>query len=262
MKIACTDANQYVTDNKRWTNHLVQLGIPGMEIAVARLPESQEGLDEVISYACAKGLAVNLHAPFGINNIAAADDELREFSINNVLRSIDLSAKYGLGVVTFHPGRLSGDDDSAEATWARMWDAVTRIANHAKEKQVYVAIENMERRPYELVFTVEDLNLFAPFGENNPYFGVTIDFAHYASHGIGLPELGKLKLPIHDVHLSQLTNGIMHSQLQELHGTPDITEVCRLLADYGYKGLLVLEVGPQVQESAETLAEALKLLKL
>lgn len=258
MKIACIDNNAYLSDSKSWTDEVADHGMSYMEIAMSKVPDDETRQDEIITYALSKGVSLNLHAPYGINNIGSADPVCRASSIANVKHTIDLVAKHNLGTVAFHPGRMSDDTDTPEAAWARTMDAVADIARYAKEKKVYVAIENMELRPYELVYTIEDLNRFAPFAENNPYFGVTIDFAHYASHGIGLPDLRGLKLSVHDVHLSRIVDGVMHCALTGGDGTPNIGEVCRLLTDFGYDGYVVLEVRDQLWESAKALEAELK----
>ena len=260
MKIACTDDNRYLVDNKSWTDEVVRHGLSYMEFAMSKLPENEADMDEVITYALSQGVKLNLHSPYGINNIASTDSARRASSIANLKRTIDVAAKYNLGAVAFHPGRLSDENDNPEEIWASMMDVVSDIAQYAKEKKVFVGIENMELRPYELVYTIEDLNRFAPFAENNPYFGVTIDFAHYASLGIGFPDLSALKLPIYDVHVSQIVNGVMHSGFIGPDCEPDIDEVCRLLADYGYDGLIVLETRERIWESAKMLRTAFKAL--
>lgn len=261
MKVASTEFNGYRSDSKTWTDKLLRHNISHMEIAVANLPENEDDQHKIISYALAQGIALNLHAPYGINNISSTDKELRAFSIANVKRSIDLAAKYNLGVVTFHPGRLSDEKDDPEKIWSDMLETVADLAQYAKEKQVYIGLENMELRPYELVFTIEDLNRFAHIGENNPYFGVTIDFAHYATLNIGLPDLRALKLPVHDVHLSQVVDGKPHISLARANGAPDVDAVCRLLMEYGYDGFIVLEHGIPLWESLEILDAAIKALQ-
>ena len=72
---------------------------------------------------------------------------------------------------------------------------------------------------WECGTSVPDISLLP---ELSAYFGVTIDFAHYASHGIGLPDLGALKLPINDVHLSQIVDGKMHRGLTKA-SVPKVT---------------------------------------
>lgn len=258
MKIACTDGGIFKNGINGLTENFNH-GFSYMEIAVSKLPEDEKEQDEIISYALTHGLTLNLHAPYGINNISSSDPERRRSSIANVKHSIDLAAKHGLGAVTFHPGRLSDDEESPDENWERMMDIVSDIAQYAKEKKVFTAIENMELRPYELVYTIDDLNRFAHLAENNPYFGATLDFAHYSSHNIGLPDLSKLKLPLYDIHLSQNVAQKMHRPLTE-EGSVDVPAVCRMLSDYGYDGLVVLEVSGEASESKKLLEEILETL--
>ena len=257
MKITCNDYTMYKKDNKYWTDELIRHDISYLSIAVANIPDESD-LDEIITYALSRGIEIDLHAPYGINNITSTDKDLRAFSIANMKRTIDLAAKYNLGAVTFHPGRQTQETDDPKVIWADMMDVVSELAQYAKEKQVFLGLENMELRPYELVFTVEDLNRFAPIGENNPYFGVTIDFAHYATLGIGLPDLNALKLPIYAVHLSQVVNGKPHMALTHTEGAVDIAAVCRQLEEYGYDGHVVMEVNPPLWESVDILRDVLR----
>jgi sugar phosphate isomerase/epimerase len=130
---------------------------------------------------------------------------------------------------------------------------VEEIAAYAKEQQVYVALENMELRKYELVYTLEDLNRFAYIGKDNPYFGVTLDFAHFSSHGIYEPDLSELKLPVLNIHLSQCIDGIMHKTLAGEGGVVHVPEVCKPLHDYGYTGRIIFEMGNGYEDSLEIL---------
>lgn len=260
MKIACTDFYMYHNDNKSWTDELLRHGISHLGYSAARFPECEADRHELITYALSKGMDFTLHAPCDINNITSTDKELRASSIANVKWTIDIAAKYKLGPVTFHPGRLSSETDDPEEIMADMMEIVADIAAYAKEKQVYVGIENMELRPNELIYNVDDLNRFAPIGENNPYFGVTIDFAHYITLGIGLPDLKALKLPVYAVHLSQVVDGKAHLPLAHENGAVDVDAVCRLLKDYGYHGQILLEVWKPLWESVEFLDQALKRL--
>jgi len=184
-----------------------------------------------------------------------------EAAFANVKKAIDLAARHGLGVVTFHPGRLTNDEEAPEENWKRMMVVVSEIAQYARERKVCLGLENMELRPYELVYTIEDLNRFASLAENNPYFGVTIDFTHYSSHGIGMPDLSKLKLPLYDVHVSQNVDGLMHCDLTNETGCLDVREVCRILLEYGYDGQVVLEVRGSQLESKEVLERVLDTLQ-
>lgn len=128
---------------------------------------------------------------------------------------------------------------------------------YAKEKKVYVGLENMELRPFELVYTIDDLNRFADFGKDNPYFGVTLDFAHFSSHGILKPDLSKLKLPVHNVHLSQGKDGKMHFPLTAENGMVKLKSVCEVLKEYDYDKFVVFETRTQYPESRDVFVEAM-----
>ena len=133
MKIACAYSQKYGNDNKRWIDERVADGFTYMEMAVSMLPDDEAVQDEVISYAKARGLDLNFHAPYGINNISSSDKARLASSVANVKHAIDLAAKHKLGVVTFHPGRLSDDVETAEENWPRMMAVVAEIAQYAKE---------------------------------------------------------------------------------------------------------------------------------
>lgn len=227
---------------KEWMDYATECGFRYMEITVSHLPDEPARQDEIIALAKEKGFELSLHSAFGKNNIIDTDEENRVRSIAQAKAAIDLAARHDLLCVTFHPGRLSAEWESIAEKWEQLLKTVGQIAEYAKEKKVRVGLENMERRNYELVYTVEDLNRFAELGKDNPYFGVTLDFAHFSSHGILKLDLSKLKLPVYNVHLSQGLNGKMHVPLTVEKGMVDLESVCRVLKDYDYDSLVVFEV--------------------
>ena len=228
--------------DKEWIDYAVESGFKYMEISARNLPEDPSEKDKIINYAKKKGLEMSIHSPFGKNNIIDTDEENRRKSIAQVKDTIDLAAKHNLISVTFHPGRLSNEDESEEDKWEQLLKTVAEIAEYAKEKRVYIGLENMEKRPFEFVLTIEDLNRFSEIGKDNPYFGVTLDFVHFSSLAITNPDLSKLKLPVHSVHLSQGFDGKMHFPLTVENGMVDLKNVCELLKNYGYASLVVFEV--------------------
>lgn len=236
--------------DREWVDSLSELGYREIELCPRYTPDTTE---EIIEYALSKGVGVSLHVHHGPNNITDTDPENQKLSLNQVKYCIDLVARYGLETVTFHPGRLSAEGESEAEKWQQLFAVVEEIAAYAKEKQVRVCIENMELRPMELVYTIEDLNRFAYIGENNPWFGVTLDFAHFASLDIIKPDLSALKLPLFNVHLSQLTAEKMHDALTAKGGKVDVPAVCKLLQDYGYTGRIILEQNANYTESLQLL---------
>ena len=119
---------------------------------------------------------------------------------------------------------------------------VQEIADYAVSEKVSVGIENMEYRKKEMVFSIEDLNRFVSVGENNPYFGVTLDFSHFATNKISLNEIKKMCLPIKNVHISQCVAGKPHLPMDADGGEVQTAEVLSILNALGYQDAIVMEL--------------------
>ena len=63
-----------------------------------------------------------------------------------------------------------------------------------------------------------------------------------------MPALSELRLPLYDVHLSQIAAGRPHHSLPA-EGVVDLASVCQSLSAYGYDGLVVLEIRDHMEES-------------
>lgn len=223
----------------------VKSGCNGIEIQTDYLPENQAEIEYVFSYAKENNLTVSLHAPCGDINISALNKGIRMESIRQVKEAIDLAAKYNARVVTFHPGRLSSARENIETKWQVLLESVSEIALYAKYKRVYVAIENMENRKKEIVFSIDDLNRFASIGNDNPYFGVTLDFSHFATNEIFCPELDKLALPVKNVHISQTVDLKPHFPLYEDNGSVKTDYIVEQLKNVAYDSFYVMEIKAQ-----------------
>lgn len=99
----------------------------------------------------------------------------------------------------------------------------------------------MELRKKELVFSVDDLNRFEEIASNNKFFGVTLDFSHFATNRIYPQNLTGLKLPVYNVHLSQCVDSNPHYPLFKM-GEIDINEVFETLQKYDYNSTVVMEL--------------------
>ncbi len=239
MKIA---AYPKVEDGRAAVDYLIESGYTSIDVLADEKLWSREGRENILEYAASKGLDIGFHAPFRGLNIISTDEATRLLSVEQIKKSIDLAAEYGIPVVTFHPGKPTSEEESVEDAWARLFSAVEDIAAYAKEKRVRASIENMEKRAFEIVCTLEDLNRFAYIAEDNEYFGVTLDYVHLSTHGIFEPDLSELKLPIYDVHISQNAGGKTHHPLTVEGGIVHLDAVVKSLLDYGYDGFVVLEV--------------------
>ncbi len=216
-------------------------GFDGIEIQTDYLPDTKEEQKKIIEMAMREGLDVSLHAPCADINIASLNKGIRKESIAQVKNAIDIAEKFNLRVVTFHPGRLSSARENEADKWNVLMDSVSEIAQYSKTKKVYSAIENMELRKKELVLTAEHLNRFCSVSENNEFFGVTLDFCHFATNGIFSGEIGDIRIPVYNVHLSQSVNSKPHYPAYE-EGDIDFREVPKALQRYNYSSAVVMEL--------------------
>lgn len=222
-------------------DYAVKSGCAGIEIQTDYLPEDQGERDAV--FACAKqcGLHVSLHGPSSDINISSLNRGIRRESVRQIKEAIDIAARYGLEKVTMHPGLLSSTRENVEDKWVVMLDSMAELASYAREAEVHLGVENMEKRKKELVFTLADLNRFSTLAEGNPWFGVTLDFCHFATNGILAPELTELKLPVKNVHISQCIGGKPHFALDRA-GEVSTENVARMLDAIGYTGSVTMEI--------------------
>ena len=213
----------------------------GIEIQMDYLPDTEKEERNVIEMAMRAGLDVSLHAPCADINIASLNNGIRKESIAQIKSAIDIAEKYNLRVVTFHPGSLSSAREKETDKWNVLIESVSEIAEYSKTKKVYSAIENMELRKKELVLTAEHLNSFYSLAENNEFFGVILDFSHFATNGIFAKTIGDIRIPIYNVHLSQSVNSKPHYPVYE-EGDIDFREVLEALQKYNYNSVVVMEL--------------------
>ncbi|MBE7063275.1 MAG: sugar phosphate isomerase/epimerase [Ruminococcaceae bacterium] len=238
-KIAISTLRGFSVDES--TKFALDCGFDGLEIQVDYLADDEKMLGNEIKHAINSGLDVSLHAPCGDINISALNKGIREESVAQVKRAIELAEKFDLRVVTFHPGRLSSAREKKSDKWSVLLDSVSKIAEYAKLKKVYVALENMELRKNELVLTIDDLNKFEEIARDNNFFGVTLDFSHFATNKIYPQYMTELKVPIYNVHISQCIASKPHYPLYEA-GEINIGEVFNFLEKIDYRSVVVTEL--------------------
>ncbi len=219
-----------------------QCGFAGIEVQTDYLPDEEKKRDFIFALIAQYGMEVNLHAPSGDINISAANKGIRKESVAQIKRVIDLAKKYKVRNITFHPGRLSSLREDKDDKWKVLLDSVREIIDYAAQQKVYISIENMENRNKELVMDITDLNRFEMISKGNNYFGVTLDFSHFATNAISLPELKQLRLPIRNVHISQCVDKKPHLSLETPNGEVMLNQIVESLQKEKYEGLYVLEI--------------------
>lgn len=97
-------------------------------------------------------LELCVHAPFYELNIAAFNKGIREASVREILRAVDLCCQLGGKVVIVHPGRQTYDLDQVngevkdliyKAQWDHNIDSLKTINHYAASNGIVICLENM-----------------------------------------------------------------------------------------------------------------------
>ncbi len=193
------------------------------------------------------GLTVTVHSASWDLNLTARNAGVREASVQQVIRSIDLARAIGAAMITVHPGRTSLHGCDLPFHWELQVEAFRTLAEAGAQRRVQVNVELVEPIKREFLTEPEDANrLLAAVA--HPNLGVTFDVAHIPldrSPGALLRTLHRLD----EVHLSDATAQTLHVPLGQ--GGIDLGAAMATLVRYGVP--IVIE-GYQVERTTELAA--------
>lgn len=141
--------------------------------------EGEHSLPEVATtFESLKGsydLTYSIHAPFNDINIASLNEAVRETSVIELIRMMNIAAELDIKTVTFHPGLYSfvvkGLEGKSIASAKRSIRTIDRMA---QECGVRMCMENMPSMPVALGHTADEMR-FLLEGTNLP---VCLDLGH------------------------------------------------------------------------------------
>ena len=170
-------------------------------------------------------------------NISSFSKDVREFSIREICKSIDIACQIGATIVVVHPGKMSFNSPNKKVFLDLLVEAFSKILQYTMNKGVYICIENMENRPKELLITEEDfINFFSYFPGNDIY--ITMDVAHLGSYSRVKSFYTHLKDKIRHIHISDLTRRQIHTPIGQ--GNLPYKKIISFLYD-NYNGIFNLE---------------------
>lgn len=172
----------YLSSTLCWDNGVdevialaAHLGFSGVEVWAEQV--WQHGTDES-SIAAARARyqqELTLHAASWDLNLCALNESVRQQSLREIERSMDLARRIGAPNVTVHPGHYTLPQLS-ELQWTWLIESLTRLANCAEQLQVTLSIEMMEPTAKEFVTTPEMVNQL--LSALPPSVTTTFDVAH------------------------------------------------------------------------------------
>src|SRR5574341_2269920 len=118
-----------------------EIGITWLEVWSEHLWRDDDG--RLLERLSRSGLDLSVHGPTGDINLTSSNAGIRSESLRQVLQGVEESARMGARVITIHPGYLTGRQDLPESIRDLQIEALTRIAERAKEVGVLVGMETM-----------------------------------------------------------------------------------------------------------------------
>ncbi len=152
-----------------------QNGLAGLELWAQQffLENFQE--EEYVQYAKEYGLESTVHACSWDLNLASANAGIREASVQQVIRSLELASRIGAREVTVHPGHMTMVCWREESV-RLLQQSLRRIAAASRSLQMPVSLEVMEKVKKE--FVTDPASMEEATGPLFSSFFYTLDLAH------------------------------------------------------------------------------------
>lgn len=243
MKISISTLPFYPQPLEDVLNHIADLNVGYCEV-INEYPHHCLENDLFDSY----DLEISIHAPLSDINLASHNETLRNSSISEVKKSMDIASKLDSNIVVVHPGYmpiLGRKFPDKILQYNR--NSLKECAKYAQENGVEMCVENMpdiEGLLYkdlkELEGLIYDINAY-----------VTLDVGH--AHNNHFTAEDMLKNPrIKHIHLSDNDGSYdSHNALGDNGNGIDFESLFKGLKELRYEGILVVEVEniPAVKKS-------------
>ncbi|OZI12050.1 sugar phosphate isomerase [Bacillaceae bacterium SAS-127] len=178
-----------------WAEHIWNYGT-----APKKIEDTKKELD----------LALTMHAASWDLNLCALNSGIRQQSVEEIKRSIELAIKIGADNITFHPGKMTLPSFLVSMHEELLIESLGEIVRFARREGVTLSLEMMEWKTKEFVTEPNVLKrVIDPF---IPHLQTTFDVAHIPLHQdirevwAATPNVGK-------IHISDATQDKLHLPL-------------------------------------------------
>ncbi len=197
----------------------------GWEI-VAEKKHGYEHKDEMIDVLSTTDMTLQLHAPLNDINIASINPTIRDASIEEVKRSLELASAVGVNVVTVHPGLYSPLAIYCDDILELSLDSLKRLKITAEDFGVKLAVENLPEMWLTLCSEPEEIKELL----QNSDLGFCLDIGHAYTAG-RLQDFLEFSIKPVNVHLHDNEGGDdIHLPLGD--GEIDFQNILKNLKDY------------------------------
>lgn len=169
-------------------------------------------------------------------NLAAEEEELRQYSIRNFQRAVQVAQVLGCPKVLVTAG-CGYFNRSVEAAWARSVDSLTQIAQFARLHGVYLVLETLTPLSSNLVNTPsQQRQMIAQLPQG--LVRAMVDLGQMVFMGQALEDYLALGAQLDHVHLHD-SHPAIHMALGD--GDLPLADYLTRLEEWGYQGMYALE---------------------
>ncbi|USG66219.1 sugar phosphate isomerase/epimerase [Brevibacillus ruminantium] len=201
-------------------------GFSGVEVWAEHVWYHQSSAEKIRSAARKNGMQLSLHAASWDLNLCALNRGIREQSVREIKRSIELAEAIGAYSVTVHPGKLTLTNAWREHHLSLLAESLDELACMAHQKGLILSIEHIEPLPKELITTASALNQLR--SELSYPTTATFDIAHVPLDLSAIQFYFDL-LDVDKVHISDATKDKLHLPLGK--GELDLEPILSLMKE-------------------------------
>ncbi|MFT8319941.1 MAG: sugar phosphate isomerase/epimerase [Bacillus sp. (in: firmicutes)] len=210
------------------------LGLNGMELWAEQVWHQHFSLDEIKKFTDLYELELTLHAASWDLNLCSLNSGVRQQSITEIGRSIQLASAIQAGNMTVHPGRLTLSRDWSDWHMQCLKESLDLIEDLGAGHEVTISLELMENVKKEFITMPDKMNELTR--NRSDTIQTTFDVAHTPISINPLTYFKKLER-INKVHLSDSRNDRFHVPLGE--GQIHLSHMINELTDFEHP--IVLE---------------------
>jgi len=215
----------------------------------------QERVKKLKEIGKSQGLTYTLHAPFASINIAAPAEDMRNFTIKRLEKSMVFARQLECCLMVFHPGLRTGISGFYPGMdWKANIESVQNLLELSRTHGVKIGIENVPEQYGFLVANVEQFfRFFNDLGED---LGLVLDVGHSNINGQTHAFIEAFGKKIVHVHAHD-NDGKEDLHLGVGYGTINWQQFAEDIKKAGFGGIVIVESCCNMKESIVTMQKLL-----
>ncbi len=218
-------------------HHVKQARLEGIELWAQQFTCRGYVEEDYVRLAEQYGLQTIVHSYSWDLNLSSLNAGIRQASVAEVVKSMQLAARIGAREVTVHPGHQTIANKLSRSNWVGgpyenfLYESLSKIAEEADKLGVSVSLEIMEKKKKEFVTSVEAMQVVTK--DLFSAFSYTLDVAHCDSMFECL-QMGNILSKdglLSKIHISNRQGKTYHTPLGQ--GDYEFSDVWPQLLRYG-----------------------------